>query len=174
VGDGSLFAETKPQDEWLCVETGERGTIIQNVPAEDAFDFVQRLRGEYAKIKDGDHKSVKRVLARAYLAVRKMQREPDEFARLKADPFWSFPKPTDASSSRWVVDFIMQARRPSVRNLARNYVAILDRLLRDQVSLMDVRVAKMEGVEAAYESVQRQQRRVRESKSWSRRQDENG
>ncbi len=87
------------------------------MPAEDAFDFVQRLAGEYAKLKDGDHKSVRRVLQRAYLAARKMQCEPDEFERLKADPFWnaSLRKPKDASTSKWVLLFIMQARTPNVR-----------------------------------------------------------
>jgi hypothetical protein len=95
-----------------------------------------------------------------------MQCEPDEFARLQADPFWkvSLSKPRDASSSKWVVDFIMQARRPSVRSLASKYTAILDRLLRDQVSPMAVRVARMEGVEAAY-AVWQARKRLRGLKS---------
>jgi hypothetical protein len=171
-----LFAgkEIEPSDDWLRYEhvaveevpgpEGVRTALLESTRAEAAFDFVQRLTGEYAKIMDGDHKSIKRILQRAYLAALKMQAEPDEFARLKDDPFWSFPKPTDASSSRWVVYFIMQARRPSARHLAARYTAILDRLLRDKVSPMAVRVARMEGVEAAYESWRRQ-RRVRELKS---------
>jgi hypothetical protein len=113
---GNLFDEEKfkPHDEWLCVEGGHK---FENVPAESAFDFVQRLAGEYAEIQEGDHQSVRRVLQRAYLAARKMQCEPDEFARLQADPFWkaSSPKPQDASTSKWVVYFILQARAPSVR-----------------------------------------------------------
>jgi len=130
---------------------------------------------EYAKIKDGDHQSVRRVLQRAYLAALKMQREPDEFARLQADPFWkaSFYKPQDASTSKWVVDFIMQARTPNVRQLAAKYAALLDGLMRDKVKPDDLRVARMAGVEAAYEAVQARQR-LRRLKPWSRRPGGNG
>jgi hypothetical protein len=166
------------RSEQLAVEilAGPEGAwLVVPVPAEDAFDFVQRVGGEYAKIKDGDHKSVRRVLRRAYLAALKMQREPDEFERLQADPFWntSLHKPKDASTSKWVVHFIMQVRTPNLRSLAGKYVAILDRLLRDEVSPDDKRIAKMEGVEAAHEAVQARQR-IRGLKSWSRRQGGNG
>jgi hypothetical protein len=152
------------------VEEIEEGCALQAVPAEDAFDFVQRLAREYAQIKEGDHKSVKRVLQRAYLAARKMQWEPDQFERLQADPFWkaSFHKPDDTSTSKWVVFFIMRARTPSVRFLAAKYVAILDRLMRDKVMPTGVPVARMEGVEAAYEAWQTRQR-LRGLKSWPRR-----
>jgi len=157
------------------VEEVAEGCALEEVPAEDAFDFVQRLAGEYAKIKDGDHQSVRRVLQRAYLAARKMQREPDEFKRLQDDPFWkaSFYKPKDASTSKWVVRFIMQARTLCVRHLAAKYAAILDGLIRDKVRTTAARVARMEGVEAAYEAVQRRPR-LRGSKLLSRRQGRNG
>ena len=153
----------------------QEGCVLEAVPAEAAFDFVQRLAGEYAKIKDGDHQSVRRVLQRAYLAARKMQREPDQFKRLQADPFWkaSFHKPKDASTSKWVVHFIMQARTLMVRHLAGRYAAILDGLIRDKVSPDDLRVAKMEGVKAAYAAVQGRQR-LRGSKLRSRRPGGNG
>jgi hypothetical protein len=85
-----------------------------------------------------------------------MQREPDQFERLKADPFWKAPwrRPKDASTSKWVLHFIMQARTPKERNLADNYVAILDGLMRDKVCpSTDARISKMEGVEAAYDAV---------------------
>ncbi len=178
----SLFGEKKIEppdplirDELLAVEEVEGGCSVERVPAEAAFDFVQRLAGEYAKIKDGDHQSVRRVLQRAYLAALKMQREPDEFERLQADPFWqaSFHKPQDASTSKWVVQFIMQARTLMMRHLAAKYAAILDGLIRDKVRTTGVRVAKMEGVEAAYEAVQRRQR-LHGSKLWSRRQGGSG
>jgi len=158
------------------VEEIEEGVWVgESVPAENAFDFVQRLAGEYAKIKDGDHQSVRRVLQRAYLAALKMQREPGEFARLQADPFWkaSFHKPKDASTSKWVVQFIMQARTPSVRILAGKYAANLDGLMRDKVGPDDLRIAKMEGVEAAYAAVQGRPR-LRGLKSSSRRLGGNG
>ena len=159
------------RDELLAVEEVEEGCALERVPAEAAFDFVQRLAGEYAKIKDGDHQSVRRVLQRAYLAALKMQREPDEFARLQADPFWkaSFHKPEDASTSKWVVQLHHAGEDADVRLLAAKYAAILDRLIRDKVRPDDVRVARMEGVEAAYEAVQRRQR-LRGSKLLSRRQ----
>ena len=177
-----LFGEKKIEppdpligDELLAVEEVEGGCSVERVPAEAAFDFVQRLAREYAKIKDGDHKSVRRVLQRAYLAALKMQREPDEFKRLQADPFWkaSFHKPKDASTSKWVVQFIMQARTLMMRHLAAKYAAILDGLIRDKVRTTDVRVARMEGVEAAYAAVQGRQR-LRGSKLWSRRQGGSG
>ena len=80
--------EIKPP-QLLAVEEIEEGCApASSSRPEAAFDFVQRLAREYAKIKDGDHKSVRRVLQRAYLAALKMQREPDEFERLQADPFW--------------------------------------------------------------------------------------
>jgi hypothetical protein len=104
-----------------------------------------------------------------------MQREPDEFERLQADPFWntSLHKPKDASTSKWVVHFIMQVRTPNLRSLAGKYAAILDRLLRDEVSPDDKRVGKMEGVEAAYEAWQAR-KRLRGLTPWSRRQGGNG
>jgi hypothetical protein len=177
-----LFGEKKIEppdaligDELLAVEEVEGGCALEAVPAEDAFSFVQRLAREYAKIKDGDHQSVRRVLQRAYLAALKMQREPHEFARLQADPFWkaSFYKPKDASTSKWVLLFIMQARTLMMRDLAAQYAAVLDRLLRDKVRTTDVRVARVEGVEAAYAAVQGRQR-LRRLKSSSRRQGRNG
>ena len=172
-----LFPEIEfKRGEWLAVEEFEEGVwVIERVPAEDAFDFVQRITREYAKIKDGDHKSVRRVLQRAYLAALKMQREPDQFARLQADPFWkaSGQTPQDPSTSKWVLYFIMQARTLNVRNLAGKYAAILDRLMRDKVRPDDLRIAKMEGVEAAYEAVQGSQR-LRGLKSSSRRPGGNG
>jgi hypothetical protein len=167
----NLFAGNEPIDEWLAVD-GERG-LIERVPAEDAFDFVQRIAREYAQIEEGDHQSVRRVLGRAYFAALKMQREPHEFARLQADPFWKASKPKDPATSKWVLYFIMQARTLSVRLLAGKYVAILDGLMRDQVSPDDLRVARMEGVEAAYESAQARPR-LRRLKSQSRRPGGNG
>ena len=150
------------------MEEVEGGCALETVPAEDAFSFVQRLAREYAKIKDGDHQSVRRVLQRAYLAALKMQREPDEFARLQADPFWkaSFYKPEGASTSKWVVRFIMQART-LMRALPRRQVrGDPGRTDPRQGEDDDARVARMEGVEAAYAAVQGRQR-LRASKLFS-------
>jgi hypothetical protein len=166
--------ETNPP-ELLAVEEIEGECALEAVPGEAAFDFVQRVAREYAEIKDGDHQAVRRVLQRAYLAARKMQREPNQFDRLQDDRFWntSLHRPIDASTSKWVVHFIMQARTPNVRNLAGRYVSILDGLIRDKVPTIGLRVARMEGVEAAYEAWQGRQR-LRGLKSWPRRQDGNG
>jgi hypothetical protein len=61
----------------------------------------------------------------------------------------------------------------NVRHLADKYAAILDRLMRDQVRPEDLRIAKMEGVETAYESAQARKRN-RGLKSCSPRQGGNG
>ena len=61
----------------------------------------------------------------------------------------------------------------NVRHLADKYAAILDRLMRDEASPEALRIAKMEGVEAAHESAQARNRN-RGLKSWSRRQGGNG
>jgi hypothetical protein len=166
--------KTEPpyDDEWLAVEEiEEEGCALEKIPGEAAFDFVQRVAREYAKMKDGDHQSVRRVLQRAYLAARKMQREPNQFDRLQDDPFWnaSLHRPKDPWTSKWVVHFIMQARTPNVRNLADKYTGILDGLMRYKVMTTDLPVARMEGVEAAYEAWQAR-KRLRGLKSGSRRQ----
>jgi hypothetical protein len=166
--------ETHPP-ELLAVAEIEGECVLEVIPGEAAFDFVQRVAGDYAEIKDGDHQAARRVLQCAYLAALKMQRQPDEFERLQADPFWnaSLHQPEDASTSRWVVHLIMRARTPNVRHLAGKYVGILDGLMRDKVGPGDLPVARMEGVEAAYEAWQARPR-LRGLKSGSRRQDGNG
>jgi hypothetical protein len=62
--------------------------------------------------------------------VLKFQREPDEFERLKADPFWeaSRQKPKDPATSKWVLYFVMQAKTKNVRNRAGRYAVVLDGL----------------------------------------------
>ena len=67
----------------------------------------------------------------------------------------------------------MQARTPNERYLASKYVAIIDGLMRDKVSTTDLLVARMEGVEAAYEAWQAR-KRLRGLKSESQRQGGNG
>jgi hypothetical protein len=78
------FAEEKTQP----YDDGDENKIVWG---EDAFGFVQRLAREYAEIKDGDHQAVRRLLQRAYLAVREMRRQPDELKRLQDDRFWKPP-----------------------------------------------------------------------------------
>jgi hypothetical protein len=86
-----------------------------------------------------------------------MQREPDQFERLKADPFWKAPwrRPKDASTSKWVMYFIMQATAPNVRNLAGKYAVILDGLKQNQVEIGAVaaRIKELGGIDAAHEAM---------------------
>jgi hypothetical protein len=134
---------------------------VHGLPAmiggEGAFRFVQRLAREYAAIKDGDHQGVSRVLQCAYLAMRKMQCDPDELERLTADPFWKPPwrRPKDASTSKWLMYFIVQARTPDARELASKYAEILDGLQRDQVEIGAVaaRIKELFGIEASYQAM---------------------
>jgi hypothetical protein len=150
------FAEGKTQP----YEDGDENKIVWG---EDAFGFVQRLAREYAMIKDGDHQAVSQVLQRAYLAVREMQRQPDEFARLQADPFFKAPwrRPKDGSTSKWIMYFVVQARTPNVRHLADKYAAILDGLIRDQVEISAVaaRIAELGGIDAAHQAMRARTRR---------------
>jgi hypothetical protein len=144
-----LFEEkAQPHDD------GDGNKIVWR---ETAFGFVQRLAREYAEIEDGDDQAVSRVLQRAYLAVREMQRQPDELKRLKADPFFKPPwrRPKDPSTSVWVMYFIMQARTPEMRDLAGKYAEILDGLQHDQVEIGAVaaRIKELGGIKAAYHAI---------------------
>jgi hypothetical protein len=89
---------------------------------EDAISYAQRVSQEYAKMEDGHHAAVRQFLQRAYIAVLMFRHEPDAFERLKTDPFWqaSRQKPRDASTSKWVLYFIMEATTTNVRNRAGN------------------------------------------------------
>jgi hypothetical protein len=86
----------------------------------------------------------------------KFQRESDEFDLLKADPFWqaSRQKPKDASSSKWILYYIMRATTTNVRSRAGRYAVILDRLIGENVrpDKVATRIDEMGGIEAAYEA----------------------
>jgi hypothetical protein len=131
--------------------------IPKMVGGDDAFDFVQRLAREYAAIRDGDHQAVRRVLQRAYLAVREMRCDPDQFERLQADPFWKAPwrRPKDASTAKWVMLFIMRAKTVEVRIRATKYAVVLDGLQQDQVEIGAVaaRIKELGGIDAAYDAM---------------------
>jgi hypothetical protein len=128
------------EQETPTYDDGEENNIVWG---ESIFGFVQRLARRYAEIEDGDHQAVSRVLQCAYLAVRDMQRDPDELARLQADPFLKPPwrRPKDPSTSKWLMYFIVQARSPEVRHLAGKYAEILDGLRQDQVEISEVAAA---------------------------------
>ena len=130
---------------------------------EGAFDFVQRLAQEYARKNEGHyHKTVTNFLQRAYLAALGIKKEPAEFERLKADPFWKAPwqRPKDASTSKWVLYFIMGAKTAEVRIRATKYAVILDNYLQWDWWPEEI-ITSIEyegGVEAAYEAIQARKR----------------
>jgi hypothetical protein len=129
---------------------------------EDAISYAQRVSQEYAKMEDGHHAPVRQFLQRAYIAVLMFRHEPDAFERLKTDPFWqaSRQKPRDASTSKWVLYFIMEATTTNVRNRAGKYAVILDGLIHGKAegSAVAERIEQMGGVEAAYESMRARKR----------------
>jgi hypothetical protein len=143
-----LEQETPPYDE------GEENNVVWG---ESVFGFVHWLARKYAEIKNGDRQAVSRVLQGAYLAVRDMQRDPDEFARLQADQFFKPPwrRPKDDSTSKWLMYFIVQARSPEVRHLAGTYAEILDGLQQDQVEIGAVaaRIKELGGIKATYQAM---------------------
>jgi hypothetical protein len=147
-----MFAEekSKPYDD------GDENKIVGG---EDAFGFVQRLAREYAQKREGHHrKSVTHFLQRAYLAALRIKSEPGQFARLKAHPFWEdwWRKPKDASTSKWVLYFIMRAKPAQVRMRATEYAVILNEYLQWNWGPNDI-IASIEyegGVEGAYEGAQ--------------------
>jgi hypothetical protein len=139
------------------------GPVIEPFPEEEgAFSSAQRLVKEYAEMVDGHHAALRQFLQRCYPVVRRFQREPDEFERLKADPFWgmSRQRPKDASRSKWVMYFIMQATTTNVRSRAGRYAVLLDGLIREKVrpDTVAARIKDMRGVEAAQEAMRARKR----------------
>jgi hypothetical protein len=130
--------------------------VIEPFPEEEgAFAAVQRLVEKYRGIVDGHHAAIRQFLEDCLPVVCEFQREPDEFERLKADPFWeeaSRQKPKDPSTSKWVLYFAMRAKTKNVRNRAGRYAVVLDGLIREKVrpDMVAARIKEMRGVEAAY------------------------
>ncbi len=147
------------------------GKLMRFVSSPDnPLSRAEHLRGEYAEMEDGHHAEVRQFLQRAYGVAVRFRRRPGDFERLKAHPFWerSRQKPRDPSTSKWVLDFIMQARTPNVRNRAGKYAAILDGLMQDEVEISAVasRIKELGGIDAAYEAMRARTRRCgRESSS---------
>jgi hypothetical protein len=172
---------SRPQRTLEDVEAAHEAVhgIPKMVGGDDAFGFVQRVAGEYAVKNEGHiHKSVTHFLQRAYLAALRIKNEPHQFERLKADPFWEdwWRKPNDASTSKWVLYFIMGAKTAEVRIRATKFAVILDNYLQWNWRPEEI-IGSIEyegGVETAYEAVQA---RKREHANWGhgpRRQGGNG
>ena len=130
--------------------------IIEDFPDDEgAFASAQGLVEKYKRIVDGHHAAIRQFLEDCLPVVLEFQREPDEFERLKADPFWeeaSRQKPKDPSTSKWVLYFAMRAKTKNVRTRAGVYAAVLDGLIREKVrpDRVAARIKEMRGVEAAY------------------------
>jgi hypothetical protein len=150
-----LYPLVAPPSAEEKMQPYDDGDENKTVWGESVCGFIQRLARKYAEIEDGDQQAVSRVLQCAYLAMREMQRQPDQFKRLKADRFWKAPwrRPKDASISKWLMFFIVQATSPGVRHLAGTYAEILEGLQRDQVEIRAVaaRIEELGGIEAAYQ-----------------------
>jgi len=130
--------------------------IIEPFPDDEgAFAAAQGLVEKYRGIVDGHHAAIRQFLEDCLPVVCEFQREPDEFERLKADPFWeeaSRQKPKGPSTSKWVLYFAMRAKTKNVRTRAGVYAAVLDGLIREKVrpDTVAARIKEMRGVEAAY------------------------
>jgi hypothetical protein len=130
--------------------------LIEPFPEEEgAFAAAQGLVEKYKRMVDGHQADRRQFLEDTLPVVLKFQCEPDEFERLKADPFWaeaSRQKPKDASTSKWVVYFAMRAKTKNVRNRAGRYAVVLDGLIREKVrpDRVAARIKEMGGIEAAY------------------------
>jgi hypothetical protein len=150
------FAEEKTQPN----DDGDENKIAWG---EDAFSFVQRLARMYARMDEGDDKSVTRFLQDAYWAALRVKSEPDQFERLKADPFWEdwWQKPNNASTSKWVLYFIMRAKTTEVRILATKYAVFLNDYLQwnSSSSIEILQTIKHNGgFEGAYEALRARKR----------------
>jgi hypothetical protein len=158
-----LFAQQELFGQGQLAERGERGLVITFVEAEDSV--VHRLVREFAEMEEGNHAAFRQFLQRAYAAALRFQDEPEEFERLTSHPFWGASRQgsKDASTSKWLLYFIMRASAWSVCKRARKYAVILDGLMRAKVKSGEVaaRIKEMGGIQAAYEAMQTQARKMR-------------
>ena len=134
------------------------GKLLRFVANEDSpLTEAERLRGEYAKMEDGDDAEVSQFLQRAYYVWAQFRQQPGEFERLQAHSFWKQAglKPRDPATSKWVLYLIMQATTTDVRRRANRYAVILDGLKQDQVEIGAVaaRIEELGGIKAAYEAM---------------------
>ena len=124
--------------------------------ADNPLSRAEHLRAEYAEIENGHQAKVMQLLQRAYFVAAQFRHRPREFERFQAHPFWKRQQPRDRSTSKWVLYFIMQATTTNDRKRARQYAAILDGLMEDEVETSAVapRIKELGGIDAAYEAMQ--------------------
>jgi hypothetical protein len=135
------------------------GILLRHVSSPDnPLSEAERLRREYAEMKDGHHAEVRQFLERVYGVAAKFRRRLGDFERFQAHAFWKRwrQKPKNPSTSKWVLYFIMRATTTNDRNRSRKYAAILDGLMQDKVEISAVasRIKELGGIDAAYEAMQ--------------------
>jgi hypothetical protein len=134
------------------------GKLMRHVSSPDnPLSEAERLRGEYAEMKESQNAAVRQFLQRIYGVAARFRRRPGDFERFQVHPFWkqTRQKPRDRSTSRWALLFIMQATTPHMRNRAGKYAVILDGLMQDQVEISAVasRIEELGGIGAAYQAI---------------------
>ena len=124
---------------------------------DNALSEAERLRGEYAEMKESQHAAVRQFLQRIYGVAARFRRRPGDFERFQVHPFWkeTGQKPRDPSTSKWLLYFITQARTPNARDLADKKAVILDGLMQDKVedSAVAARIEELGGIGAAYQAI---------------------
>ena len=64
------------------------GKLMRHVASPDnALSEAERLRGEYAEMKERQHAEVRQFLQRMYGVAARFRRRPGDFERLQAHPF---------------------------------------------------------------------------------------
>jgi len=134
------------------------GKLMRHVASPDnALSEAERLRGEYAEMKESQHAEVRQFLQRIYGLAARFRRRPGDFERFQVHPFWkeTGQKPKDPSTSKWLLYFITQARTPNAHDLADKKAVILDGLMADQVedSAVAARIEELGGIGAAYQAI---------------------
>src|SRR4029077_17392429 len=92
------------------------GKLMRHVASPDnPLSEAERLRGEYAEMKEVKKEEVSEFLQRIYGGAARLRRRPGDFERFQVHPFWkeTGQKPKDPSRSQWLVDFITPARAPN-------------------------------------------------------------
>ena len=135
------------------------GILLRHVSSPDnPLSEAERLRREYAEMKDGHHAEVRQFLERVYGVAAKFRQRLGDFERFQAHAFWKRwrQKPKSPSTSKWILYFIMRATTTNDRNRSRKYAAILDGLMQDKVEISAVasRIRELGGIDSAYEAMQ--------------------
>ena len=134
------------------------GKLMRHVASPDnPLSKAERLRREYAEMRERQHAEVRQFLQRIYGVAARFRRRPGDFERFQVHPFWkeTGQKPKDPSTSKWLLYFIMQATTPNAGNLADKCAVILDGLMQDKVddSAVAARIEELGGVGAAYAAI---------------------